>query len=329
MATARRPAPPADVPPAALTQPDFEQERDMKEVYGPLGYLKELFKRFGADQCGSWAASLSFFSILSIAPILLCGLAVLGFLIRDPNEASARVQDIIANVLPGSSATAHKQAASLVEQMNIEKSAETLMASRGIAGIIGILSLFWAAMQIFVNAVPPVNAAFRAKETRGFVKLRTSALALLFGAGALFLLSLLPTSGAQILGRIVTLPDPIPPILAFFFLLLSVAVNAVMYTVIYRFLPSPAAKVTWRAAAVAGVIVAILWEAAKQGFGFYLAHFANYNKMYGSLGGLVALIFWIYYSSMLLLLGAEIAGLYLDAKAQKARDAASKHAHAA
>lgn len=182
--------------------------------------------------------------------------------------------------------------------------------------MVGLVTLFWSALQIFVNAAAPFNAAFRVKETRNFFQLRLTALCLLLAAGGLFLLSLLPTSGAQLLTKLslVELHYPLKPLVAFAFLSLSVAVNACMFSVIYRYLPSPSAKVEWRAAMIAGTIIAILWEAAKQGFGFYLSHYGNYNKLYGSLGGLVGLIFWIYYTSMILLLGAEIASLYRDAK---------------
>nr|CAA9262302.1 hypothetical protein AVDCRST_MAG63-3194 [uncultured Armatimonadetes bacterium] len=296
-----------------------ESHSDIRQVHGPFGYLMELGKRFGADLCPAWAASLSFFSILSIPPVLLCGLAVLGALIK-PAEAEQQVQRVLANVLPGGGRAAERQAAQIMKQLNVEKSIETLHEQRGVAGVVGVVSLFWAAMQIFINATTPMNAAFRAKETRGWFKLRGYALFLLFVAGALFLLSLLPSAGASVIRRIPwfsNLPDPVPPIIAFLILLVGVAINATMFAVIYRYLPSPSAGIEWREAFFAGAIVAVLWEAAKIGFAFYLSRFGNYDKVYGSLGGAVALVFWIYYSSLILLLGAEIAKLYSDVREAK------------
>jgi len=286
--------------------------------------VMELFKRFGADHCPAWAASLSFFSILSIPPVLLCGLAVLGFLINDPEQAENYVESALANVLPGGGRAAQEQAQLIAQQFNIKESAQHLRDTSGVAFLIGIGSLVWAAMQIFINATTPMNAAFGTEETRNWFQLRGRALVLLLVTGLLFLLALLPSAGAQVinalripgLGR---LPDPLPPLLAFAFSLIGVAINAVMFTVIYRFLPSPSAKIDWNEARFAGIIVAILWEIAKQGFALYLRRFGQegYNKMYGSLGGLIGLVFWIYYTSMILLLGAEIAKLrseWRDAK---------------
>ncbi|MES2463427.1 MAG: YihY/virulence factor BrkB family protein [Armatimonadota bacterium] len=308
--------------PVSAPGSDVQHDASLSHVHGPIGYLKELFKRFSGDYCPAWAASLSFFSILSIPPVLLCGLAVLGFVIQDPAEATAQIQRILANVLPGGGDSARAQAADIIAQLNVEQSVTTLQQQRGIAGIIGVLSLFWAALQIFVNASTPMNAAFRTKESRGFIKLRLTALGLLFGAGFLFLLALTPTIATQFVGNMKILglgpfKETVLPLIAVVFTLIGIAINAAMFTVIYRFLPSPSAKVTWKAAAISGAIVALLWEAAKQAFAFYTSRYANYDKVYGTLGGIVGLVFWIYYTSMILLLGAEIANLYGDAQRAK------------
>jgi membrane protein len=325
--TSPSPALPTKSPNVSSSAPGGEAHHDvsLEHVHGPLGYLKELYSRFEGDYCGAWAASLSFFAILSIPPVLLCGLAVLGFVIQDPATATAQVQKILANVLPGGAQAAQAQAADIIAQLNVEKSVTTLQQQRGMAGVIGVVSLFWAAIQIFVNASTPMNAAFRTKETRNFFKLRLTALGLLFGAGVLFLLALTPTVAAQFIGSSKFLglgpfKDTVLPIVAVLFTILGIGINAAMFTVIYRFLPSPSAKVTWKAAAMSGSFVALLWEGAKQGFAFYTSKYANYDKVYGTLGGLIALVFWIYYTSMILLLGAEIANLYADAqKAKRSR----------
>jgi hypothetical protein len=112
--------------------------RDVTEIKGGFGYVMELFKRFGADHCPAWAASLSFFSILSIPPVLLCGLAVLGFLIDDPAEAQAQVERAMANVLPGGGRAAQQQAHLIAEQFNIAESAQHLRETSGTAFLIGI-----------------------------------------------------------------------------------------------------------------------------------------------------------------------------------------------
>jgi membrane protein len=294
---------------------------DVKDVHGAIGYVMELFKRFNADHCPAWAAALSFFSILSFIPLLLCGIAVLGIVIQDPHEAAKQVEGFVATLLPGKGTQA--QAQEIIQRARIEERARDLANISGFAGVFGLLSLFWAASRIFVNAATPMNAAFRTQETRGFIKMQLYALGLLIGAGALFVLSLLPSSGVALLRNIPFLsglPDPSPWWLNVLLFLLGVAINALMFTVIYRFMPSPSALITWKEAGVGGAVTAVLWEAAKQGFAFYLSEFAGdpkEDKMYGALGGLILLVLWVYYSSMILLLGAEICKLYSDAQDAK------------
>jgi membrane protein len=308
--------------------PSSTTTRPLRHI-GPLGLLKELYERFNEDQCSGWAAALSFFGILSFIPLLVCGIAAVGFFIHDPHSAAEKVFNALKAILPGENAGATAQR--IIQDARIEEQAARFMQFRGWGTVVGIVSLIWTASRIFVNAVPPMNAAFRAQETRGFLMMQVYALALLLAAGFLGLLSFLPSSGPDLMRHIAFfsgLPDPSPWWLDTIFLILSVAISALMYTLIYRFLPSPAAKVTWREAAVGGMIAAVLWELAKQGFALYLRNFGgsgSYDKVYGSLGGIVILILWVYYSSMILLLGAEIAELYVDNQAKKQAAEAKRH----
>lgn len=330
-----------------VSVPDGEtHSTDLSQVKGIVGYGKELFKRFTGDQCPAWAASLSFFSIISLPSVLLCGLAVLGFVIKSPAVAEQQVEKALTQVLPGQTrakpraeqnttipgtetekkptAASKSTARGIIQDLNIQKSVEEIQKRRGWTAFLGIALLFWSAIQIFVNASTPINAAFRTKETRNFFQLRLTALGLLFSTGILFILSLLPASGVQVLNSLRifgTYPDPTPFWMEAIFWAVAIAINAALFTLIYRFLPSPSAKVTWQDARFGGVIAAILWEIAKQGFALYLQRLggaASYDKLYGSLGSIFLLVFWIYYTSMILLLGAEIAKLYGELRNEKA-----------
>jgi membrane protein len=317
--------------------PDGETHTtDLSKVKGIFGYGKELFKRFTGDQCPAWAAALSFFSITSLPSVLLCGLAVLGFVIKSPAVAERQVEKVLGQILPGQSvagsnstsrnggaekqptAASRSTARGIIQDLNIEKSVEEIQKRRGWTALIGLALLFWSAIQIFVNASVPINAAFRTKETRNFIQLRVVALGLLASTGVLFVLSLLPASGVQVLNSLRifgTYPDPTPFWLEAIFWAVAIAINAALFTLIYRFLPSPSAKVSWKDARFGGIIAAVLWEIAKQGFALYLQRLggaASYDKLYGSLGSIFLLVFWIYYTSMILLLGAEIAKLHGD-----------------
>ena len=280
------------------------------------GFVVELFRRFGVDQCAVWAAALSFFALLSLVPLLVGGFALIGFLIRDPHEAALQVQNLLAKFLPLSNPG--EVARKLIESAGIEQQAEKLRQSSGIAGVISLITFLFTASRIFVNAAPPMNAAFRAEETRGFVKINVYAVGLLIGTSLLFILSLFPTYGMAFVQKLpffAGLPTAPAFLLDFVLLLLSIAINALLFATIYRFLPSPKAGITWRMAFVGGIFVAVLFELGKQGFALYLRNFgggASYDKAYGSLGVVAILFLWIHISSQLLLLGAELARLFTD-----------------
>lgn len=281
-----------------------------EELSGLFAKVKAVWKRFTEDQGPVLAAGLTFFTLLSIVPMLLVAMAILGFLMNSPHEALLKLQEIISQALPGKAGVeAFRQ---IAEQIQLEQTLANLMNSRGLALYTGILTLVWAALQIFVNATTQMNAAFNTQETRSWVRLRLEALGVMAASGVLLLLSLLPSSGPQFVRNLhipwLDLPSPAPVWVDVLFSLVAIAINIALFTIIYRFLP--AKRVSWRVAAFGGVVVGILFEIAKKGFAVYLAHSSGYGQLYGPLGGVILLITWMYYSNFILLLGAEVASVY-------------------
>jgi membrane protein len=286
------------------------RSRPQNELGGLWSRTKLVWRRFSDDQGPVLAAGLTFFTLLSIVPLLLVALAVLGFVMDSPHQAILKMQDVVAHMLPGPAGVqAFRQ---IAQQIDLEKTLAGLMNSRGIARYTGGLSLLWAALQIFVNATTQMNAAFDVKESRSWVRLRLNALLVLVVASVLFIASLLPSSGPDFVRNLhiswLNLPSPVPWWVDLLFSLVAVAINIGMFAVIYRFLP--AARVSWRVALFGGTVVGILWEVAKKAFTVYLAHSKGYGQLYGAMGGVILLITWLYYSNFIMLLGAEIASVY-------------------
>ena len=88
----------------------------------------------------------------------------------------------------------------------------------------------------------------------------------------------------------------------------AVFVSGLMYAVIYKFLPSPSANVSWKAALVGGFVAAVAFEVAKKWLSVFLLR--SNTSLYGELGNLIVFILWVYYSMMILLLGAEVSAVY-------------------
>ena len=296
------------------TKTEAESSAKAESVTGLVALAKEFWKRFNDDECFTRAYALAFILVLSLVPLLLFALAIMGFLIKSPEQAADYTRQMISNLLPGEQAG--QAANDFIQQAHITESAQTLMNGKVLALLGGVLSLVWAAIGLFVSASDPMNRAWDVKETRSFVSLRLTALGVFVAAFAVFALSLFVTSAAHGALAMLGLPKDMSPVLAFFidllFFALAAVVNAGMFTVIYRFLPN--APVTWKASAFGGLIVGALLEVFKQGFAVYLAHFGNFNKLYGAFGGIFLLVTWISYSCLLLLAGAIVCKMYNEHK---------------
>lgn len=281
-----------------------------------LKFTLDVFERFGRDNGGLLAAGLAFFLVLALVPLLLVGLWGLGLVYaHDPSEAVTQIKSLLSTrVLPGA---ANTEVVKFMVQAHISDgeghAGPTLMNiinGHGVAGVVGFLGIVWAAIQIFVNGSTAMNAAWETKENRNWFALRGVALGLLVGAGLLLVLSLavtalstaisassfahaVPFSGALQSGAVE---------------LGAVAVSALMYAVIYKYLPSPAAHISWKSALVGGAAAAIAFEVAKKGLSVFLL--SPKQSVYGDLGNLIAFVLWIYYSMMILLLGAEVSAVY-------------------
>jgi membrane protein len=207
---------------------------------------------------------------------------------------------------------------SVLQQVGVEETVDNLIRTRGVAGIIGIVSLLWASLQIFVNSVPAMNTAFEVRETRGWLKLRLIAFGMMLVAGVLFVVSLSLSAGVQLAQEwgVPGLAGGVPWFADVLLLLAALAVSSTMYAIVYRVLPN--VDITWRQAFIGGFLAALLWEVAKRGFAFYLANWGSYDKVYGALGGMIVLVLWTYYSAMVSLLGAEAASLARDVEVSRA-----------
>ena len=281
-----------------------------------LKFTLDVFERFGKDNGGLLAAGLAFFLVLALIPLLLVGLWGLGLVYANRlDEAVTQIQSILANrVLPGA---ANDEVVRFMVQAHIcdenhhaGATLKNLVDGHGVAGLVGFLGVVWAAIQIFVNSSTAMNAAWETKESRNWFVLRGVALGLLVGAGLLLALSLVVTALSTAISA-----SPLAHAVPFSSALQAgavelgaVVVSALMYAVIYRYLPSPSAHISWKSALVGGIAAAIAFEIAKKGLSVLLLQ--PKKSLYGDLGNLIAFVLWIYYSMMILLLGAEVSAVY-------------------
>ncbi|WP_214369340.1 YihY/virulence factor BrkB family protein [Pseudonocardia sp. H11422] len=252
-------------------------------------------KESSADNVPMLAGGVAFFAFLALFPTLIAGLTLYG-LVADPADVARQLQ-AIAGVLPQSAQPL------IADQLTAVTSSSSEALSIGL--VISLLAALWSASSGTGNLIKAINLAYDEDETRGFARLRSTALALTFGGivfvlVALGLVAFVPVAldalGLGVVGRVVA------QVVRW---TLLVGVIIVGLAVVYRFAPDrDAPKFRW--ASTGAVIAAALWIAGSVGFSLYVNFFGNYNKTYGALAGVIVLMLWLYLTSYIVLFGAEI-----------------------
>jgi membrane protein len=265
----------------------------------------EVGRKYSEDRGPLIAAAVSFFALLSLIPLVLLGVWGLGQFLSSA-EAFHHVIDYLEDYLPGSSDIAEPYIAALV------KSHRTF-------GWLGIVGLIWSGSQAFVILELAINLTLRLPERRSFLESRLLGIAMIFFAGGLLVLSLVITSTVSTIQNYnYSLPwghwspGQIPLVWSVIGAVVPVLLTILSFSVVYRIAPNT--RVPWRSALIAGTAAGLLWEAAKHAFTDYLPSLLSrgYQQLYGSIAGLIAVVFWIYYSSVILVLGAELVSVLQD-----------------
>lgn len=241
------------------------------------------------------AGSVAFFAFLAVFPTLIALLTVIG-LVADPASVTSRVGAYAASLPPASQQLLTGQLAA---------------ASQGGGGLLGFgllvscLVAFWLAATGTRNLISAVTLAYGEDDHRGFLTRGALAAGLTLGGGvflllALALLTLAPTVlGALELGAVGLL---LAQVLRW---LLLAAMPVLTLALVYRVAPDRLAP-RFRWVSPGAITATGLWLLGSLAFDLYLTHFDSYNKIYGSLAGVVMLLLWLYLTSYVVLLGAEI-----------------------
>jgi len=197
----------------------------------------------------------------------------------------------------------------------VSKNIEELVRFRGALGIGAILGLLWSGSSAFGAISRAINRAWDVDKDRPFYVAKTLHIIIALSVGILFLLSSLASAAIELLlnySRDIGFPGHE------FFLDLGLgnlmlkavpwSITLVVFLLLYRFVPN--CKTYWRYVWTGAVVAAILFEASKGIFMWYLVNVANYELLYGSVASMMVLLFWAYVSAYILILGAEISSEY-------------------
>ena len=263
------------------------------------GVLRRAFARFRADNLADRAAALTYYGLLSLFPALIALVSILG-LIGDPAATTRKVTEVIAEIGPRSAAE------------TFAGPVESIASSQGTAGfafVLGLAVALWSASGYVGAFIRASNEIYETEEERPVWKLRPLQIAITVAmvlAAALLVLGLvlsgpLVDAVARPLGvssTAVTLWNFLKwPVMAVVFIGM---VSVLYYT-------SPDAEIRGFRWVTPGSLVAIAaWAVASAAFALYVANFGSYDKTYGTLGGVVALLVWLWITNLAILFGAEL-----------------------
>ena len=266
--------------------------------------LKVAFEEWWNDRAMSLGASIAFFTVFSMAPMLLAAIAVAGLAFgRDA------AQGAIVSELGGMIGT--KEASTLEAMI-----ASASNVGSGIIGTtIGIITFLLLVTGAVIELQDDLNIIWKAKPPQSsgilnFLRTRLISFALVLGIGFLLLVSLLIDAGLSAVSAYI---EPnfsgATAILRFLNSLVAFAIAVLLFAMIFKLLPN--VDITWNDVWIGSLVTALLFTIGKFLIGYYLGK-SNIASSYGAAASVITILLWIYYSSLILLFGAEFTKVYVE-----------------
>ncbi|WP_435621736.1 YihY/virulence factor BrkB family protein [Anoxybacillus eryuanensis] len=268
--------------------------------------VRELMKRFDEDEVFDLSAELAYFFLLSLFPFLLFLLTFLSYL-PIPHE------DVIAFLSQyAPSETAHL----------IETNVKQLMESQSRKWLsFSVLATVWAASNGMSAIIRALNRAYDVKETRSFLVSRGISILLTFAMIFVIIVALVFPVFGKMIGTFLFssfgLSDVFLHVWETLRWFVSFVILFFVFSVLYVFAPSK--YVRFRDVWSGSLFATVGWMIVSLAFSYYVNQFGNYSAMYGSLGGIIALMVWFYLSGMMIVLGGELNAIFCCKREGKMR----------
>lgn len=245
------------------------------------------------------ASSIAYYALLSLFPFFLVAFSVLGAVSAGAGERAA-ILDFVFRYFP-------RQLEFVTGQL------DALAQSRLQLGVVGSILIVWAAMGVFGAVTSGVNYAWGVPQPHGYFKHKVVSFLMLAAAGVLMLVALLLVSAVQLVRArwFAAVPANLPGLLVLqglVFRYASLVLFVAVVGLIFYFVTN--ARVRFRDVWVGAAVTGLLWQGALAGFSWYVRDLSHYRLIHGSIAAVVVFLIWVYLSSALLLLGAEISGAY-------------------
>lgn len=257
--------------------------------------LRVAFVRFGEERGSEAAAGLAYYAFFSIFPMILVFIVIGSFFV-DRNVVQQQILNMLQGVLPG--------AKDLVIG-NIDR----VLQLRGAVTFMALITLIWSATSVFNILAKNINRAFPKAVVPDFFKGRWMGFLMFLALGLLILLAFAITTGVGLIPAIQipfndkSLHETLLWQIGSF--MIPIGFNTLAFWAMYFWVPS--VEVSRKASLISAVVTGVTWEILNNAFTWYLSSgLSQYRLVYGSVWTVVALLFWIYLTSSLALLGAHL-----------------------
>ena len=264
--------------------------------------IVETWKEWNSDNAPRLGAALAYYTVLSIAPLLVLVIAIAGLVLGEEaarGQLMAQISDLVG-----------REGGEAIQTMvqNASKPSSGVIAS-----IIGFALLLFGASTVATELRASLNEIWNKKPDpnsgiKEMVTERSYALAVVLGCGFLLLVSLVVSSAiagaGKFLGSVLPVPEAVLHVLN---LLLGIVVITGVFAVLFKYLPD--VNIEWRDVFLGAAFTSVLFSLGRFLIGIYLGK-ASFGSTYGAAGSLVIVLVWVYYSSQILFFGAEFTQVY-------------------
>jgi membrane protein len=268
-------------------------------VSGKLPTLKRTFTEFSEDNMTDWAAALTYYGVLALFPALIAFVGIIGFF-ADPASATQTITDIVTGLGPQSAADTFAEPI-----RNVTSSS----SASGILAIVGILVALWSASGYVGAFIRASNIIYETPEGRPFWKLRPVQMlvtVIMLILAVLVVLALILTGPVvEAVAGPLGIGDTAVTIWEIAKWPVLVGVVITMIAVLYYGAPN-VKQPGFRWITPGSVLAVVVWILASVAFAFYVANFGSYNETYGSLGGVIVFLMWLWITNNAILLGAQL-----------------------
>jgi membrane protein len=282
---------------------DEKTERKKLSFKGIWGVLKHTFTAFSDDKVTKLSGSLAYYTVFSMGPLLVLIISLCGLFFKK-EAIEGRIYIVLKDFIGQDSAA---QLELIIKNASVGDKSTT-------AAIVGFVILIVGATSVFAEIQDSINMIWglKAKPKRGwlkFLQIRFLSFSVIIGLGFLLLVSLAITGLIEGISDRLLASFPHVTVIVFYVtnMVLTFGISMLIFAVIFKVLPD--AKIKWKDVMSGAFITALLFILGKFAISLYLSK-TNVGSTYGAAGSLVVLISWIYYSAMILYLGAEFTKAY-------------------